>query len=72
MGMKEARFAVNVEASGGLRKKRFTPDNIGDLRYAPYALLNAVCYGTKNALKIVINFCFWYIECNLGGDEEFI
>jgi len=67
MGMKEARFVVNVEASGGLRKKRFTTDNIGDLRYALRTVRKAVCYGTKNALKIAINFCFWYIECNLGG-----
>jgi len=30
----------------------------------------AVGYGTQNALKIVINFYFWYIGCNLGGDDE--
>jgi hypothetical protein len=39
------------------------------LRYAPCPLLFAVGYGTQNALKVVINFCFWYIECNLGGED---
>jgi hypothetical protein len=34
------------------------------------ALLYAVGYGTQNSLKIVINFYFWYIGCNLGGDNE--
>ena len=24
----------------------------------------------QNVLKIVINFYFWYIGCNLGGDDE--
>jgi len=36
------------------------------------AMLYGLCVsgGTQNALKIAINFCFWYIERNLGGDDE--
>jgi hypothetical protein len=34
---------------------------------------SALCffYGTQNALKVVINFCFWYIERNLGGEIKY-
>jgi len=40
------------------------------LRYAPCALLYAVGYGTQNAHKFVVVLFFWYIGCNLGGDDE--
>ena len=35
IGIKKARFAVNVEGSGGLRKRRVKSDNTGELSYAP-------------------------------------
>ena len=35
MRMKKVEFAVNVEGLVGLRKKRFTLDNAGELLYAP-------------------------------------